>query len=319
MHVPPAARPVFDQPPVPEEPTRSGFRLSLPPRASLVPWVVATVVAIALASAAFAVTQATKPSVHVPNLVGGDVDAAGSQAGKAGLLVEVARRIQAADPAGTVVGQDPPPGESMTKGSEVSLVISTGPPPVALPNVVAQASDAATKTLQDAGFEVAVDERFHDTVEAGRVVNQTPQPGKAPEGSTVRLVVSKGPRPVVVPNVVNLTSDEAGAVLIEAGFEPVVSTEYSDTVDKGHVIRQNPVSGQEAIPGSQLTLVVSKGPNTVRVPDVRGMSVEDATGALRFEGLEADIVNYEPKAKVKRQDPSPKTSVRRGTTVTLFL
>jgi len=288
-------------------------------RRRVLPWVVATVTVVALAGAGLAARAAMAPVVHVPNLVGENEEGASASLGRTGLTFSVSRRVHGEDPAGTVTSQSPGAGDDLRRGGRVSVVVSAGPPPVALPAVVGKTETDAARGLRAAGFEVALERRFHASVEAERVILQEPSTRQAPRGSTVTVVVSRGPRPVVLPNTVGMATEEARTTLADAGFDVVVAEEYSDTAERGIVIRQTPVGGQDLVPGSPVTIVASKGPQTVRVPDVRGMSVEDATGALRYDGLDADVVKYEPGARVKRQDPSPGTGVRRGTVVTLFL
>jgi serine/threonine-protein kinase len=189
-----------------------------------------------------------------------------------------------------------------------------------VPGVEGQPEGQARSVLEAAGFDVAVTRAYDEQMAAGNVVAQDPRSGQrlAP-GGVVQLRVSDGPRPVVVPSVVGKTYDEATAILKDKGFTVARTDAYSDTVDAGDVIRQNPVAGEEAPRGAKVTVTVSRGPDVVEVPDVRGMPVEVAVFELERAGLQADVVGYRPLRVVKRQDPSPGTTVRRGETVTLFL
>jgi beta-lactam-binding protein with PASTA domain len=281
--------------------------------------VVLMLVVIGASAAAFAVTRATGPRVRVPNLVGRSEAEGRAGAKAAGLGVSV-RRATADDPPGTVIAQDPDPGKLFGRGGRVRLVVSSGPAPVPVPGVEGQPEAQARAVLEAAGFEVASVREFDEQVAAGHVVSQDPRTGQrlAP-GGAVRLKVSDGPRPVEVPSVVGKTYDEAVAILKAKGFTVTRTDAYSDTVDAGDVMRQDPVAGEEAPRGSKVTVTVSRGPDVVVVPDVRGMPVEMAVFELERAGLEADVVGYRPLRSVKRQDPSPGTKVRRGETVTLFL
>jgi serine/threonine-protein kinase len=285
----------------------------------LVPIVVMLLVVLGASAAAFAVTRATGPRVRVPNLVGRTEVQAKASARGAGLGVR-SQRSTSDDPPGTVIRQDPGPGKLLGRGSRVRLVVSSGPAPIPVPGVEGQPEGQAQSVLEAGGFDVAVTRAFDEQIAAGNVVAQDPRPGQrlAP-GGVVQLRVSDGPRPVVVPSVVGKTYDEAAAILEDKGFTVARTDAYSDSVDAGDVIRQDPVGGEEAPRGAKVTVTVSRGPDVVVVPDVRGMPVEVAVYELERAGLQADVVSYRPLRVVKRQDPSPGTKVRRGETVTLFL
>ena len=285
----------------------------------LVPLVVLALVVLGASAAAFAVTRATGPRVRVPNLVGRTEAEARAGATEAGLRVRVSRAT-ADDPPGTVTRQDPDPGKLFGRGGRIRLVVSSGPAPIPVPGVEGQPEEQARSVLDAAGFDVAVSRVFDEVVDEGNVVSQDPRPGQrlAP-GGVVQLRVSDGPRPVVVPSVVGKTYDEAVAILKGKGFTVTRADDYSDSVDPGDVIRQDPVAGEEASRGAKVTVTVSRGPDLVVVPDVRGLPVEVAVVELERAGLEADVVSYRPFRAVKRQDPPSGTKVRRGETVTLFL
>ena len=95
--------------------------------------------------------------------------------------------------------------------------------------------------------------------------------------------------------------------------------DFSDTVAKGRVIGTEPAAGQPVLPNATVTVVVSKGPDVVTVPDVRHESVDAATSELQGMGLKVDVQNFGPGKKVRAQDPGGGSVVPRGTTVTLFL
>ena len=108
--------------------------------------------------------------------------------------------------------------------------------------------------------------RFSDTVEAGRVISSDPAPGTRLEPDTVViLAVSKGVRPVAVPDIVGKSEGDARAALGEAGLSAaVVDKQFSTEIPEGAVIRQSPADGT-APKGSQVELVISKGPPLVTV------------------------------------------------------
>ena len=284
------------------------------------PIVVLVALFLAAGTAAFAAASATGPRARVPNLVGTGEQAARNAAKRAGVGVRV-RTVPSDDPAGTVIGQDPAPGTRLAAHHSVTLRLSAGPPPVDLPGVVGKTEADARAALDggSAGFVVTTEHRTDETVTAGLVVAQQPADRQGPPGSEVHLVISDGPAPVEVPNVVGETYDEASKALTAKRFKVSRVDEYSDTVPAGQVIRHTPVKGAEAPRDSTVTVVVSKGPDLVTVDDYRGETVEDAVAALEQAGLQVDVVGYRAGRPVKHQDPPKGTQLHRNETVTLYL
>ncbi|HEV7864214.1 MAG TPA: PASTA domain-containing protein [Acidimicrobiia bacterium] len=284
----------------------------------VVPIVVLVVLLIAAGTAAFAAAAATGPRVRVPNLVGAGKTAAQEAAKRAGVGVRT-RTVPSDDPAGTVIRQDPAPGTLLAAHHAVVLSLSLGPPPVDLPGVSGRTEAAARAALDPAGFVITTEHRTDENVPAGSVAQQQPGAGQAPPGSEVHLVISDGPRPVEVPNVVGRSYDDAARALAAKRFKVARKDEYSDTVPAGQVIRHDPVPGAEAPRDSSVTVVVSRGPDLVTVGDYQGETVEDAVTALEAAGLQVDVVGYRPGRRVKHQDPPEGTRLRRNETVTLYL
>ncbi|MCX5768985.1 MAG: PASTA domain-containing protein, partial [Candidatus Hydrogenedentes bacterium] len=189
--------------------------------------------------------------------------------------------------AGRVVSQNPYAGISVARGTAVALVVSLGPTPVEVPDVVGQELSAAQAALTGAGFTSTVTEVFSETVPAGSVVSQAPEGGElAALGSNVGLEVSKGPERVTVPDVTGKTQSEAESAL--TGVRLIlgeVTEDWSDTVEEGEVISQEPVAGESVAPGAAVDLVVSKGPQPLTVPSVVGMDVREVEAALVAAGL----------------------------------
>ena len=137
--------------------------------------------------------------------------------------------------------------------------------------------------------------------------------------SVVTVVVSRGQRPVEIPDFAGKSAERAQSKLAELGFEVSVTEENSDTVDKGVVIDQTPDDGT-GFKGDQIELVVSKGPVLVVVPDLAGMSVESATDELAAVGLGIDVSEtrlYIGLDTVVEQDADGGTSLPKGSVVTV--
>jgi VCBS repeat-containing protein len=157
--------------------------------------------------------------------------------------------------AGGVISQDPTAGTMVTPGSTVTLVISTGPCPVAVPDVAGMSQAAAESAITGAGFTVgSVTEECSDTVAAGNVISQDPAGGTEAEfGASVNLVVSTGPCPIAVPSALNCDD------ITNAGLVCNLVEQCDNSVAAGGVISQDPTAGTMVAPGSTVTLVVSTG------------------------------------------------------------
>jgi serine/threonine-protein kinase len=204
------------------------------------------------------------------------------------------------------------------------LVRSLLPPPtelVAVPDVVGEREEDATNQLEDAGFRVQTETEFSETEQRGRVLEQDPEAGeRVEEGSPVTIIVSRGPQPVPVPDVVGLTEEEARAELEDAGFEVGSVTPRESEEEEGTVVDQSPSGGTEARPGSAVELVVSSGPATVAVPDVICQDIDSAQADIESAGLDFVHSGFEfsdecPPGTAASQNPGPNTEVEPGTNV----
>ncbi|MBV2364290.1 Stk1 family PASTA domain-containing Ser/Thr kinase [Streptomonospora nanhaiensis] len=198
---------------------------------------------------------------------------------------------------------------------------------IAIPDVEGMSQEEARAELTDAGFEadaIETREQNHDEIPEGDVIGTDPPAGeeRSPT-STITLLVSTGPGSQEVPDVSGQDRDTAAQTLDDAGFEVGDTTEEpSDSVPEGQVIRTDPRAGTNADPGSQVNLVLSSGPEPTVVPDLSGMSREEAEGALGDLGLSASFSSEPSDAEpntVIRQDPGANAEVEPGTTVNVVL
>jgi eukaryotic-like serine/threonine-protein kinase len=183
-------------------------------------------------------------------------------------------------------------------------------PMTVVPSVLGVAGDVASDELVAAGFAVrVVDERPHDLeVPAGHVLDQLPG-GLARLGSTVELVLSGGPRPVEVLDLVGTSETEAVARLTAAGLVPDVSRVHDEEVPEGRVVASDPPGGTVRDEGSSVALTVSLGPAPIAVPALVGLPLDDAVAVADADGLEVVVVErrYDaaPRDGVVAQSPGP--------------
>ncbi|MEW2488429.1 Stk1 family PASTA domain-containing Ser/Thr kinase [Streptomyces sp. NPDC048411] len=193
-----------------------------------------------------------------------------------------------------------------------------------VPSLLGQTEKEAGQRLSDSGLELkSIKRAYSDSVERGRVVDSDPKSGARIRGNgSVTITVSRGPEIVKVPAVEGIALAEARQALKKSGLVPgMVTREFSTEFDRGDVIRTDPGAGAERHPDSAVALVVSKG-TPVDVPDVTGLSVQDATAALDEAGLKAKVqpgrVNSpEAEGEIAHQSPGQGAQVAEGDTITL--
>ncbi len=224
--------------------------------------------------------------------------------------------------AGTVVAVDPAVGATVRRGSEVVLTVSKGPERYAVPDLVGSTLAEAKRQLAATNLALGkVTEAFDEKVPEGQVVSLDPKVGTSlKRDAKVALVVSKGREPVEVPDYTGKKADDATKALTDLGLKVDASTqENSDTVATGDVISQDPRDGT-LFRGDTVTLVVSKGPVMVDVPNVIGKQVGEARTILEGAGFQVKVERALGGifGTVRFQDPE-KGQAPKGSTVTVTI
>jgi eukaryotic-like serine/threonine-protein kinase len=311
--------------PVPYAPPAAYYDYDEPRRRAVWPWIVALLfVAAAIIGGYFLYNQVqnqlANSKVAVDNYLQlREIDAVKKVRDK-GLRVQVVRQYNAKVDKTYVFKQDPQPGERIDKGNYVTIFSSLGPPLTDVPNVVGENIDEALNDLGRANLKWKV-RRIDNDAPVDQVISQRPSGGQAQQGSVVALVVSKGPKPVIVPSVVGSTFDSANSALLGSGFAVRRKNVESDQ-PKDTVVDQSPAGGTYQPPGATITLSVSKGPTTSTVPDVTSLSQADAVAQLRASGFRVNIVSQpvtDPNQDgiVQTQDPAGNAKAPPGSTVTI--
>ena len=222
--------------------------------------------------------------------------------------------------------QDPQPGERIERGNFVTIRVSTGPPKTVVPNVVGQSRDEAVAELVGRRARGRTSSRSNSLEPVDTVLAQAPKAGtEVMEGSTVRINVSKGPKPIAVPNVIGspFESAESHAPGRSASRSPA-RTSRSDE-PRGH--RRRPESRPRARSRGRARWSRSRsrrGPATSQVPDVTSQTEADARAQLQQSGFEVQVVeeivdDESLDGLVLSQDPEGGTEAEQGTTVVIVV
>ena len=203
----------------------------------------------------------------------------------------------------------------------------SAPPPVQeamvqVPELVDVPRNDAIRELEGLGFSVSVMEEPNPDIKRGNVISTNPAAGsELKRGTQITLTVSSGKEMTDVPDVTNLTTEEAVEELQNAGLElnPSVRRETSDNIPEGVILAQQPAGGTQIAKGSRITITVSSGPRMVQVPSLVGLNVEQATATLSSLQLRSTVTSVDsakPEGEVLAV-AGENTDVETGTTVEL--
>jgi eukaryotic-like serine/threonine-protein kinase len=261
----------------------------------------------------------------VPELIGQDQAAAIDLLQQAGLDPDCCEKVWSEEfPAGAVMSTEPKGGGEAIRGADIRLVVSQGPERFSVPtDLVGQPVDDVVAFLQDqrSALQVTTAEEFDNDVDEGRVIRFDPPAGtELRRDEVVTVFVSAGHAPVDVPDVTGQTPEQAKANLEALGFTVKRGEDgRSAAVDKGEVMAVSPGPADDPAPyGSELTITVSIGVPLVTVPNVVGMSEDDAKAALQAAGLKVDSTKFFGN-KVRQQQPAAGEQVEQGSSVKILV
>jgi serine/threonine-protein kinase len=280
----------------------------------------------------FALTRDT--TTDVPAVTSNPLNVAIAVLEQNGFKVGAISRVQREVAVNTVLEQDPPAGNAsldcaflsfFCSKPKVALTVSAGPGSAKVPGGLPGLSqEEAEEKLEGAGFDARSEKVNSDQVEAGLVIRSEPGGGTtATRGSTVLLEVSKGQKLTKVPVLVGTQRSVAVQQIRGRGLTPAVEEEES-AKPAGEVIRQAPSAGSELPRGSSVSIVVSKGKQKTKVPNVIGSERAEAVEAMREAGLTPTVQEEETDvtAKIGRvtdQFPPPGSEVEPGAEVTVVV
>ncbi|MEU3463389.1 Stk1 family PASTA domain-containing Ser/Thr kinase [Streptomyces sp. NPDC006733] len=266
-------------------------------------------------------------TLSAPNLAGKTLADAQSSAANVDPSIKVVKgetKYCDAQPVNTVCDQVPKADEPLAADKTITVSISKGVAPIAVPDVVNDKFEDAKKTLEDKGFQVKQETETSNTKDDGTVLKQNPAGGTLkPKDTVITLTVAKKPEKVEVPNLKGLQFDAAKQKLNDLGFTNINKKDQASADPANNVIDQNPAAFSQQSKDTQITLTVSTGqqptPEQKPVPNVMFKTVKQARELLQQQGFNniqfAPGSSQDDKARVASQDPQPQTGADPGTQV----
>jgi serine/threonine protein kinase/beta-lactam-binding protein with PASTA domain len=284
--------------------------------------IVILIVALVLGVAGWYVGAGPGSKISTPNVLRMTAAEAQKALQDKGLGSRVVQVFSETVTAGRVAATDPGPGKPVSKNGTVTVEVSKGPERYPVPTVVGKTKEDAESAITDQHLALGeVRSQFSDTAPADIVISSDPPTGtQLAPGKAVDLVVSKGPAPVDITDWTGQPIEQATQALTDAGLKVKPVEQFNEKVDEGLVISQRPGAGT-VHRGDTITLVVSKGPPLVDVPDVTGKSVNEARKILKDAGFKVKVDNFMGGffGKVRFQSPDGGKQAPKGSTVTLTI
>ncbi|MFB7332281.1 Stk1 family PASTA domain-containing Ser/Thr kinase [Streptomyces adustus] len=281
--------------------------------------------AILIGKWAFGGGGAGNDTLSMPSFVDQTVAQAQQMADNADLKIAITKKACENTETGKVCSQDPTAGTEVKKQSTVNLVVSTGAPKVAVPNVVGQKLDDAKSTLESDKYQFNVKTKEKvSSLEAGTVLEQDPELGKEVEkGSTITLTVAKAEERSTVPDVLGKGCDDAVAQMQASDLTGnCTEVDVDDQNQVGKVISTTPERGTQVDKGSTVQIQIGKAKQQqqVVVPNIQGQKLKDAKQMLAQVGLNVGNIqgSRDDDAIVFSSDPGQGNTVQTGTTVNLI-
>jgi eukaryotic-like serine/threonine-protein kinase len=288
--------------------------------------VLAVVAALSLVGfVAFVVFSPPPPpdTVEVPPVVGMSETDARNQVIAAGLRPEVTQEASSVDQRGKVVRTDPQTGTQVNERTNVRLVVGSGPDSVNVPRLAGMTPEEAEAELQRAGLELGATQQQEtaDSRLINRVIGSDPQAGESVDGGAqIAIIVGIQQTGVEIPNLAGQDLDDAERALQERGLDP---QRPDNSEDNDTVSGTNPPAGQRVQPGSDVELLTRNGGEDGRMPDVEGLTLDQAQERLSEAGLfnvqarEERVNNPNQDGRVIEQSVQPGEQVNPGQLITL--
>ena len=241
--------------------------------------------------------------IEIPDLTGSEQAQALEDLQNLGFKVGIENSADSSVPAGSVIRTQPPSNTIINPDSLVTIIVSVGPEAFPIPYVLDIETERAIYLVEENGFTLGQLLEVNDeNIPRGFVISQNPVAGtKMSPGTTVDLVVSKGPSLIKISDLSRKSPEDAIQILETLGFKYELIEEYSEDIEIGLVSGTLPKAGEIVTPDVLIQVIVSLGIR-IEVPEVEGLKYEDAIRVLEELGLVA-TVSGDTNDVVRKQIP----------------
>ena len=279
------------------------YRFTLPALIISLSIVVGTIWTLTRIFDGLPVDGGTQVVVEVPDLTGSSQTEALNDLQSLGFKVGIENSAHPDVPEGSVIRTQPPANTTTNPDTLVTIIVSVGPEAYPIPYVVDLETERAIYVIEESGFTIGQKiEVNDDNVPIGFIISQNPMAGKKMgPGSTVDLVISSGPSLIELSDLSKKSVEDATQILEILGLEFEILEEYSTDIEEGLVSGTLPEAGETITPDDIVTIIVSLGIK-IEVPEVEGLTYQDAINKLEEAGLVATI-SGDTNGIVRKQIP----------------
>jgi len=301
------------------------------PRSTTVPFVMTALLVLAgFVLAIWALTDSLEgstvtelPTLEVPRVSDLGIDVARADLERNGFVVEVSFQPNESEPKGTVIGQKPLAGSKVEQGELVTLLASDGPLGLAIPGIEGQQGAEAAAVLQSSGLAIELAPTPSETVRPNEAIGTDPPSGaRVPMASSVKLLISSGPAPRIVPTVLTKTVEQALAEIGRSGLAPgKITRAFRADLVPGTVFEVDPPEGTPLPRDTPVSLTVAGPEPTTAVPYLVGLQRSSAEQVLKSAGLNVSVLTTpvaEGDAQIGRiisQGTPPQAKIKEGSTI----
>ena len=257
-------------------------------------WIVAAFAVMAFIVGGYFLFSALQKESHpIPDLIGVDQGEATNLVTEFKWDIVIVEEANEELPVGAVIRTDPETGKKLETGKVLTFVVSTGPPPVPLPDLNGLDAATALAALTENGLVVGVETpEYNEDVLAGIIIRWTvsSQPTlvagqEVIKGTAVDTFVSQGPAPRVVPDLTGMSIESATTALTDIQLTINRGDDQFSIVAAGGVATQSPAAGDSLARGTAVTVAVSKGPDLVAVPQLLNLKFDKVGSAVVNSGF----------------------------------
>ncbi len=267
-------------------------------------WIVAAVAVLALIVGGYFLFSALQKESHpIPDLIGLNQGEATNLVTEFKWDIVIVEEANEELPVGAVIRTDPVTGKKLETGKKLTFVVSTGPPPVPLPELNGLDAATALAALTENGLVVGVETpEYSEDVPTGVIIRWAvaSQPTlvagqEVIKGTAVDTFVSQGPAPRIVPDLTGMSIDSATTALTDLQLTINRGDDQFSIVAAGGVATQSPAAGESLARGTAVTVAVSKGPDLVAVPQLLNLKFDKVGPAVVNAGFVVGTISGNTK------------------------